>query len=972
MTRLKKFNQPCPDCNSSDGLAIYTDGTYCFSCGVSKGEGKTNFKNTHKIEDESLLEELIFGGTYEDLPNRGLSAKTLEQFEVKVTKDENGKPEKVLFPCKDENGMLVAQKFRDKDHLKGSWVGDKKKAKNTFFGQHLWSANSSKNKTLTITEGEFDCMALYEIMGNWPVVSIFDGVLSMKRHIKEQSKFLQQFDTVKLFFDNDSIGKQAMLEVAPLLPVNRVEFVNLEGFKDANEALLAGKEGVAAVKAAWFGSKVYAPEGLVGGSEDFDTLFVKQEFKTAPYPFRGLNKETLGLRAGEMVTVIAGCVDKDTEYLTPTGWKKISEYDDGEVVAQYDKNSQRISFVKPENYIKLPCDRLYHIKTKYGVDQMLSEEHNVFSVSVDGVEKLTPLKEVMAKHNSQVTGFRDRIPTTFKPPFVEGFSGEFSSEDELRLMVAVIADGHYPERKNTKPSCRVRLKKCHKQKRLEMLLAKTDVEVKYIKECAPYEEGWKVYEFYTPFNTKVFDQRFWNLSERELEVFCDEVLKWDGNGKNAFFSSVKENADFVQYAFTAIGKRASISEYDRQDGNVEYTVTVTQKHSSYVSFRKTTTAKPEFKEVVPEDGYKYCFTVPTGLLVLRRNGNIFVTGNSGSGKSCLTSEIAYNLMKNTDDNIGLMFLEETIRKTKFRFMSLEAEKRLEVLDMFRALEEIERLPAEEQRKRKWLTQALEDKFPALVSDKDSLKGMVDRKYLKELHDKTIGAKNAKGEDRFVLFDHFGSSNVDKIIAMIKAMVKVHDCKWLILDHISILVSDQDNGDERKALDEIATKLRTAISGSDVGLIMVAHLKRGSGKPHEEGGKVSLADIRGTAGIGQLSDIVLGLERNGQADCPIDRNITTIRVVKNRFLGDTGEACKLYYNHQTGRMEEVTEEEIVALKEDLAWSKQDQLFEDNAPPVMDSAPTGERVSAEKTDNVAQFDTKKTRKPKKTDNSSDWEV
>jgi len=65
----------------------------------------------------------------------------------------------------------------------------------------------------------------------------------------------------------------------------------------------------------------------------------------------------------------------------------------------------------------------------------------------------------------------------------------------------------------------------------------------------------------------------------------------------------------------------------------------------------------------------------------------------------------------------------------------------------------------------------------------------------------------------------------------------------------------------------------------------------------------LADIRGTQAIAQLSDIVIGLERNGQAEDEIERNTTTIRVLKNRFAGFSGEACKLFYDRETGRLRE---------------------------------------------------------------------
>jgi twinkle protein len=82
------------------------------------------------------------------------------------------------------------------------------------------------------------------------------------------------------------------------------------------------------------------------------------------------------------------------------------------------------------------------------------------------------------------------------------------------------------------------------------------------------------------------------------------------------------------------------------------------------------------------------------------------------------------------------------------------------------------------------------------------------------------------------------------------------------------------------------------------------LKRNEGRGHEEGASTSLAQLRGSGAIAQLSDIVIGLERNGQAEDVIERNTTTIRVLKNRFSGYTGNAGALLYNGSTGRMLEI--------------------------------------------------------------------
>jgi twinkle protein len=121
------------------------------------------------------------------------------------------------------------------------------------------------------------------------------------------------------------------------------------------------------------------------------------------------------------------------------------------------------------------------------------------------------------------------------------------------------------------------------------------------------------------------------------------------------------------------------------------------------------------------------------------------------------------------------------------------------------------------------------------------------------------------------------------------------------------VSAQDNADERKAIDEIMTKLRMLVQETGIALLVVSHLKRPIDRGHEEGAATSLAQLRGSASIAQLSDMVIGLERNGQAVDVQMRNTTQVRVLKSRFNGITGPACKLLYNKDTGRMFEIEDD-----------------------------------------------------------------
>jgi len=260
------------------------------------------------------------------------------------------------------------------------------------------------------------------------------------------------------------------------------------------------------------------------------------------------------------------------------------------------------------------------------------------------------------------------------------------------------------------------------------------------------------------------------------------------------------------------------------------------------------------KPMAPAD----CFYPWAGLNELtygmRYGELVCITAGSGLGKSQVLREVVWHIVQETQENIGLMFLEESVKKTALSIMSLAANAPLHLPD---------NVVGEEERKRAF--------------------------------DATLGT------NRLFLFDHFGSTSIDNIVNRVRYMAKGLGCKYVFLDHISIVISAQENGDERKALDEIMTKLRMLVQETNIALIIVSHLKRPADKGHEEGAVTSLAQLRGSASIAQLSDMVIGLERNGQAEDLEIRNTTKVRVLKNRYSGTTGPACNLLYNKHTGRM-----------------------------------------------------------------------
>ena len=243
-----------------------------------------------------------------------------------------------------------------------------------------------------------------------------------------------------------------------------------------------------------------------------------------------------------------------------------------------------------------------------------------------------------------------------------------------------------------------------------------------------------------------------------------------------------------------------------------------------------------------------------------RTGNIFMlTAGSGLGKSTLAHELGWYMMMEHKQKLGVIALEEAIGKAGNRYVS--------------KAKEIAR------------------------GDFHINREGITEEQIRAAYDKTING------DHFCLYNHRGSKDVKTILSKIRFMSVALGMKWIVLDHVSIIVSGltgEIGNDERKTLDVLMTEMSGLVEELDIGLIAVAHLKRKDGKPFNEGGKISLNDLRGTAGLEQLSHVVIGLERDQQDEDT--KNFCRIRLLKDRDLGDTGLCDTLQYHPDTGRLD----------------------------------------------------------------------
>jgi twinkle protein len=233
---------------------------------------------------------------------------------------------------------------------------------------------------------------------------------------------------------------------------------------------------------------------------------------------------------------------------------------------------------------------------------------------------------------------------------------------------------------------------------------------------------------------------------------------------------------------------------------------------------------------------------------------VLITADTGVGKTQFLKEIEYSILTTTEYGVGFLHLEEPNRDTALGLLSVHNSKPYHLPDTPRTKEE------------------LQEAFNIVLNN-----------------------------DRVVIWDHFGSNNIHEVLAKIRHMHNL-GCKFIFLDHLSIVVSDQ-SGDERKQLDEISTKLKMLCMELNINVHAVIHQNRNG-------------QIRSSAGPEQLANIVIKLTRDKTDPDPWRRNVTEVLIEKNRFCGRTGPATMLWYNEFTSRLSQLSEEEQKAFREGL--------------------------------------------------------
>ena len=276
---------PCDTCGSSDAASLYSDGhTFCFSCNTySPGDGVVH---THTMSTNVQLR-----GSAERLQKRNISEKVCQQYRIYKDGDV------LRFYYFDDAGIVKGCKVKTKSKLftyEGEVTG-------TLFGQHLFP---STGKRVVITEGELDAASCSEAMPGWPMVSLPSGAAAARKSIQRAIPWLQGYEEIVLFFDNDEAGRKATEEAAGVLPPGKTKIARLEKYKDASDALQANDAET--IRRAIWDAKPYRPDGIVDGKSLLDLVTTPSPPSDHDYPFQGLQSKLHGIRYGELITITAG------------------------------------------------------------------------------------------------------------------------------------------------------------------------------------------------------------------------------------------------------------------------------------------------------------------------------------------------------------------------------------------------------------------------------------------------------------------------------------------------------------------------------------------------------------------------------------------------------------------------------------------------------------------------------------------
>lgn len=868
-----------------------------------------------KRMEKAVVNDVVNKETVEDIKlypivenlQRGITKETCMKFGVRASLSEkDGKtPTAYYFPSYNQKGEIIGYTKQDvtknKDE-KWHWSAVGTVAiGNKLFGQNVAEQVNRKHTNFTVTEGQWDCLSVFQAQcdsvkgtkyeGHQPfVVSIPLGTKNSVESMLHNKDFVKSFQSMTIFFDDDEAtplelkkgvmkGKEAREAVAAAF-IGGIELWSVQptnGKKDASDYMQAGLSSELA-KLVQFGRKPLVTEKIVKANVlSLEDIVAPREEGIYVESFPNLMEKIHGFRKRELVLVTAPsgvgkCHGKGTPILMhDMTVRLVEDICVGDKVMGADGEARTVL------NLSNGFGKLYRVDQAKGDSYVINENH-VLSLkpSINYPSKNIKAGDVVNVSLPNFLGMSKSMQGHMKGYKADLIKlGEQAHDlDDAYMLGLWLADGTA-----SKPQYTVSKLDKELEDQVKLYATKKSYSVNICPSnnktgCTgfDYAGGYlKQLRDWHVLNNKHIPSMFLTATyETRLELLAG-ILDGDGHvSSNGFDIVLKQNqlAKDLILLVRSLGLSCSVTEkFSKCEGFAGdmYTRLHIFGHTDKIPnrlSRKKCKPRKQIKDALRSgititqigDGEYFGFEVDGDHLYCL--GDFTVTHNS-----TVTSIFADSFVQK-GEKVGMIFLEEEIKDTVQRLLAL----RLKV---------------------------------NYVKFKSDPLSCATREQIAEAYEYIVK------QDRVVLLDHFGSLPVSELMSKIKHMHFVEGCSYILLDHLSMVISGSQVADERKELDMVMTELAAFCAANDVCIIAVSHINRTGadqfrppkGKENESYWvRVTKEMLRGSAALEQLSWTILGLEPEILPDR--SRGNVRLTVLKNRTWGFLGEADEFSVDQHT--------------------------------------------------------------------------
>ena len=903
----------CESCGSSDGKAIYEDGSYyCWVCGDTKAsqeyidelkkQGKPirvrssvnkgvilEVKQSNKPPMSKAEWEAIKQQTQIDPQGyRGLTADTCKKFGIRHAFSATDEVIEQYYPIT-KDSEIVGAKIREvpKDFRSIGQTG----ADCDLFMQFKFNRGG---KYVVLCEGEIDALSAYQMLNDYnrnkygensdfetAVVSATIGANGHKQ-IAAQYKFFDGFEQIIVAYDNDKAGKTATEELVKYLPKGKIKIMTLR-YKDANEYLT--KNDATSFVRDFYEAKPFTPVGVLGSGNLYEKILEQAEIEKVPFPpfMQKLNDMLVGgIPLGHIINIAAGtglgkCLGEGTPVLMYDGTiKPVEEIKNGDFVMGPDGDYRKVIGVTSGE------DELYR------VDQVKGDSYVVNSAHILSLRASYANKALSVTQGDIVSiNVLDYLSLNSKSKHcLKGWKADL---DNSNIRAGLIDDWYMiglwlAEGTRTKPQ----LTLSNKDRELFDFVANFANSKNYTVKV--YKGNDKVncttIDLVGGFKSFLRDYGVLDCKNIPKEVFTANgdvqlsvlagFIDGDGyvkdNGITMTLSDNKMAEDIVLLArLNGFAVTTKLVNKTWQNGEGIY---------RYISISGNLSKIPNVlkrKQCVERKQIKNHLN--TGITVnhigrgkyfgfeLEGNDKLFCLGDlTVTHNTSFINEIIYHWIFSSPHLVGIVSMELDAGQYGETLLSRHLQRKLSLIKDNNTKMNLLR------------SQQTADKAKELFFKEDD-------------------------QHRFYLLDN-RDGTIEEIQDTIEELAVSCGCRIIVLDPLQDILDGLSN--EEQAL--FMKWCKGMIKSHNITFILINHIRKAASgqSSSSQGSSFTEEEIQGSSTIIKSASANILLSRNKYADDPVERNTTKVMLSKNRICGITGPAGEVYYDNDTHTLHDKAE------------------------------------------------------------------